>query len=279
MKLSLVVAQGNPAGKEIPIRLSQFLIGRDPDCHLRPASPLVSKRHCAIIQRDNQVFIRDFNSTNGTFVNKEQLKGERQLQSGDELRLGPLVFTVKITDVPSSSDTLSEKVSASLAETQSIPRAEKAAKPGTGTMPALKTAEGKKAGSSASLPTLKSEAEKQEPSSVSSPKAAAAAPPSPPPKAKAGSEDDDIAALLFNLDGDDSSSASKDQIPQGTTVMEALPKEVLEELDAKAEEAASSVRAPEKKSNKAKFQDHQATAEAAKSILDQYMRRSRGQQR
>jgi predicted component of type VI protein secretion system len=278
MKLSLVVAQGNPVGKEIPIRLSQFVIGRDPDCHLRPASPLVSKRHCAIIQRDNQVFIRDFNSTNGTFVNKEQLKGERQLQSGDELRLGPLVFTVKITDVPSSSDTLSEKVSASLAETQAIPPAEKVSKPGTGTMPALKSAEGKKAGSSASLPALKAQDEKKEPSSASPPKMAAT-PPSSSSKPKVSSEDDDIAALLFNLEGDDSSSASKDQIPQGTTVMESLPKEVLEEIDAKADEASSAVRAPERKSNKAKFQDHQATAEAAKSILDQYMRRSRGQQR
>lgn len=274
MKLSLVVAQGNPAGKEIPIRLSQFLIGRDPDCHLRPASPLVSKRHCAIIQRDNQVFIRDFNSTNGTFVNKEQIKGERQLQSGDELRLGPLVFTVKITDIPSSGDTLSEKVSASLAETQAISPAEKVAKPDTGTMPALKTVEGKKVGSSANLPALKAEAEKKDPGSATQPKVAAAA-----QKPKASSEDDDIAALLFNLEGDESSSASKEQIPQGTTVMESLPKEVFEEIDAKAEEAASAPRAPEKKGSKAKYQDHQATAEAAKSILDQYMRRSRGQQR
>jgi hypothetical protein len=49
MKLSLVVlTPGKMEGKSIPITLSQFLIGRDPQCHLRPASALVSKRHCAL---------------------------------------------------------------------------------------------------------------------------------------------------------------------------------------------------------------------------------------
>ena len=67
MKLSLVVkAAGAQEGKVLPISLSQFVIGRDPQCHLRPASPMISKRHCAIVQRDGKVFIQDFGSTNGT---------------------------------------------------------------------------------------------------------------------------------------------------------------------------------------------------------------------
>jgi predicted component of type VI protein secretion system len=97
MKVSLVVNQGKPEGKEIPIRLNQFLIGRDADCHLRPASPMVSKRHCALLIRDGKVFLRDFDSTNGTFVNDRPLKGETELRDGDRFRVGPLSFTVKIT--------------------------------------------------------------------------------------------------------------------------------------------------------------------------------------
>ncbi len=69
MKLRLVVVGGVHDGKAIPITVPQFVIGRDPQCQLRPASPAISKRHCAVLVRGTQVFVRDFGSTNGTFVN------------------------------------------------------------------------------------------------------------------------------------------------------------------------------------------------------------------
>src|SRR5215467_6865446 len=95
MKLSLVVlTAGKQEGKILPIALSQFVIGRDPQCQLRPASALISKRHCALIQREGKAFVRDFDSTNGTFVNNEQVKGEIELHNGDQLKIGPLMFTV-----------------------------------------------------------------------------------------------------------------------------------------------------------------------------------------
>lgn len=97
MKLTLLVlSQGKQEGKALEIKLPQFLVGRDPQCHLRPASPLISKRHCAIIQRDGKVFIRDFDSTNGTFVNDEPVKGECELSNDDQLKIGPISFTVRI---------------------------------------------------------------------------------------------------------------------------------------------------------------------------------------
>jgi predicted component of type VI protein secretion system len=97
MKLSLeVLTAGKMQGKMIPVGVAQFVIGRDPDCQLRPASPLISKRHCALLVRDNKVFVRDFDSTNGTFVNERQLKGELQIQNGDSLKAGPLAFRVHI---------------------------------------------------------------------------------------------------------------------------------------------------------------------------------------
>jgi predicted component of type VI protein secretion system len=93
MKLSLVVlTAGKMEGKSIPIPLSQFLIGRDPQCHLRPASALISKRHCAVLVRGDRVFVRDFDSTNGTFVNGEAVKGEREVKADDHLKVGPLDF-------------------------------------------------------------------------------------------------------------------------------------------------------------------------------------------
>src|SRR5262245_41143789 len=97
MKLGLLVlTAGKQEGKLLEIKLPQFLIGRDPQCQLRPASPLISKRHCAIIQRDGKVFVRDFDSTNGTFVNDQPLKGEVELKHDDALKVGPIQFKVSI---------------------------------------------------------------------------------------------------------------------------------------------------------------------------------------
>src|SRR5215813_8743118 len=97
MKLSLLVmTAGKQEGKTLEIKLPQFLIGRDPQCQLRPASPLISKRHCALIQRDGKAFIRDFDSTNGTLVNDQPVKGEVELHHDDQLKVGPLLFAVRM---------------------------------------------------------------------------------------------------------------------------------------------------------------------------------------
>ena len=97
MKLSLVVmTPGKQEGKQLEVKLTQFVIGRDPQCHLRPASPMISKRHCAVIQRDGKAFLRDFGSTNGTFVNDQPVTGEVELKNEDRLKVGPLLFIVKM---------------------------------------------------------------------------------------------------------------------------------------------------------------------------------------
>jgi pSer/pThr/pTyr-binding forkhead associated (FHA) protein len=97
MKLSLLVLnEGKASGQAVPVKLSQFIIGRDPQCQLRPASALISKRHCAILTKANKYLIRDFDSTNGTFLNDKPVKGERELKNDDILKVGPLTFRVSI---------------------------------------------------------------------------------------------------------------------------------------------------------------------------------------
>jgi predicted component of type VI protein secretion system len=101
MKLSLVVmSEGKTRGQSIPITLQQFLIGRDKECQLRPASPMISKRHCALLVKGGKAFVRDFGSTNGTFVNDDPVKGERQLNNEDILKVGPLQFRVVLELLP-----------------------------------------------------------------------------------------------------------------------------------------------------------------------------------
>jgi pSer/pThr/pTyr-binding forkhead associated (FHA) protein len=96
MEVKLVVVGGAHAGEAVPVPHSKFLIGRAEDCHLRPASELVSRHHAVILVDEAFVAIRDFASKNGTFVNGEKIKSETELKAGDRLRIGPLEFEVQL---------------------------------------------------------------------------------------------------------------------------------------------------------------------------------------
>src|SRR5262249_31917803 len=114
---------GKMEGNTIPIRQPEFLIGRDAQCHLRPASELISKRHCALRICDECVFVRDFDSTNGTQINGIPIKGEATICNGDLLKIGPLEFRVVVeafaprsnpTSLPPTARTDEDEAAASL---------------------------------------------------------------------------------------------------------------------------------------------------------------------
>src|SRR3954469_16067839 len=94
MKLKLIVLAGSKEGLEIPLKKDKFLIGRAKECALRAGSEAISRRHCAIIRRDERWTVRDLGSRNGTHVNDERITKEVPLNDGDELRVGPLKFRV-----------------------------------------------------------------------------------------------------------------------------------------------------------------------------------------
>jgi pSer/pThr/pTyr-binding forkhead associated (FHA) protein len=145
MKLSLLVlTPGKQTGKAIEIKLPQFVVGRDPQCHLRPASPLISKRHCMLIQRDGKAFIRDFDSTNGTTVNDEPVKGERELHNDDQLKIGPIAFTVRLEAgaTPSRTPVPPTKAPTALKPGSAAPAAGKTPAPATAPAGAGKPASG-----------------------------------------------------------------------------------------------------------------------------------------
>jgi pSer/pThr/pTyr-binding forkhead associated (FHA) protein len=93
-----VLAPQRYAGKTFSINVNPFEIGRDPRCHLCPSNPTASRRHCTIRIDGERVILRDTKSTNGTLVNKRLVQGETELVHGDRIRIGPLVFGVRIDD-------------------------------------------------------------------------------------------------------------------------------------------------------------------------------------
>jgi pSer/pThr/pTyr-binding forkhead associated (FHA) protein len=97
MKLNLIVlTPGNSQGKKIPVNRTPFLIGRDPKCHLRPSSPMVSTQHCSIVLRQRKLYVSDLGSTNGTFLNEVRVDKELEMHHADRLRVGPLILGVSV---------------------------------------------------------------------------------------------------------------------------------------------------------------------------------------
>lgn len=96
MKASFVVVQGKPEGLSVPLKNGEFLIGRENKCNLRPSSELISKRHCRILTNADAITIEDLGSTNGTFVNGTRIDKAVHLGDGDLIKIGPLVFAIKV---------------------------------------------------------------------------------------------------------------------------------------------------------------------------------------
>jgi pSer/pThr/pTyr-binding forkhead associated (FHA) protein len=63
-------------------------IGRVEDNAFPIPEASVSSHHCEILLRGSDIVLRDLNSTNGTFINGQQLTGEAVIKSGQIIRLG-----------------------------------------------------------------------------------------------------------------------------------------------------------------------------------------------
>lgn len=265
MKVSLVVASGVHQGKVIPITGPQFIIGRDAQCQLRPASQAISKKHCAVVVRDGQVYVKDFGSTNGTTVNEELLRGaEVAIEDGASLKLGPLDFTVKIERVPSPADgtplpAATPESAAAIAAVKAASAAPKTAPRDTTPNPARPAKPGSKespaltGSKEAAALTGSKEAAPLKPAAPAKPGGAAA--PAAPPAEQ--TEDERIAAMLLGLDED-----SGGPVPDGSTVMD---------VPVAGQEGQQP--GGEKKDDKKGGQTREGMSNAASEILRKMMRR------
>jgi len=275
MKLSLVVmTAGKSKGQAVPINLPQFIIGRDPQCNLRPASAVISKRHCAILVKDGNVSVRDFDSTNGTFVNDVPVKGEAALADGNILKIGPLEFQVKIEPSPSGAKVtpLPDKPAVVLPATE-----EAAVKPQAKTpvmpKPAVKPVP---AAAAAQIDAAADTVHANVTAGAGVPKPAAAKETPKPAGAAAEdhSDDESVAAMLLALHGEDGPPAGEEagdesNVPAGSTVMDlsVTPPNVTPPPGADAAKTTPTKK-PDPKNDPAHL--------AAKAILEKYNRRTRG---
>jgi pSer/pThr/pTyr-binding forkhead associated (FHA) protein len=92
MSIKMKVVQGKPHGSFLDFPEGEFVVGRGPECHVRPNSELISRQHCLLRIHGRDVHVRDLGSTNGTLVNGKLVVEECVLANGDTLQLGPLVL-------------------------------------------------------------------------------------------------------------------------------------------------------------------------------------------
>ena len=99
MDVKLVLFKPNGQRKEIPVNGEVTVIGRGEDCDLQVPLQSVSRRHCQLTVRGQDLTVKDLGSANGTYVNGERVN-TAELDAGDRLAVGPLIVTIQIDGVP-----------------------------------------------------------------------------------------------------------------------------------------------------------------------------------
>ncbi len=87
----LVALEGDEAGTRYELARDYMEIGRAGDADIRIPRQDISRRHCLIFFKRDRFFIRDLESTNGTFLNGARID-EMPLTHGDTIQLGESTF-------------------------------------------------------------------------------------------------------------------------------------------------------------------------------------------
>jgi len=84
----LTVVGGRSLGRVIKVEGCDVVLGRGSDVQVVIADKGISRNHSKIFCRDDELWIIDLGSTNGTFVNDERIKQPVVLKQGDYVRIG-----------------------------------------------------------------------------------------------------------------------------------------------------------------------------------------------
>ena len=83
----LVLLTEGFTGRSFELKAERSTVGRLEDNNFQIPAPSISGHHCEILLRGNDVVVKDLDSTNGTFINGEQVT-EATLPVGQTVRFG-----------------------------------------------------------------------------------------------------------------------------------------------------------------------------------------------
>jgi hypothetical protein len=95
----------SPTREDIQIE-DELVIGRGSECDLRLKDAEASRKHATFYSEGQQLFVRDEDSANGTFVNEQCISKPTVLTANDQVRIGQTIFTVQATDVEDVTPTV-----------------------------------------------------------------------------------------------------------------------------------------------------------------------------
>jgi len=90
----LVVIYGPHLGRRYELGDGEITIGREVGSTIQVDLDNVSRRHAKLMWRDGKVHVKDLGSTNGTYLNDDEIteRTEVPLRSGDLLKIGGSIF-------------------------------------------------------------------------------------------------------------------------------------------------------------------------------------------
>jgi len=88
----IYTAEQGLLGKRFVLDRSPLRVGRGTDNHVVLEGDSVSRRHAHFERRTGDWFIVDDGSTNGTYLNEEQVARDNKLNNGDRIKVGPTIL-------------------------------------------------------------------------------------------------------------------------------------------------------------------------------------------
>ena len=104
MDVKLIMFREDGSRRNFPLPPGTTRIGRQEDCTIRIPLSEVSRHHAEIHLDDEGAVLRDLGAANGTFLNNRKIQDEEDLEPGDQIMIGPVVFTVQIDGEPSDDE-------------------------------------------------------------------------------------------------------------------------------------------------------------------------------
>jgi DNA-binding winged helix-turn-helix (wHTH) protein len=80
----------------MPLSQGTNIIGRDPRAAVPLNLPGISRQHARIVIDHDGASVTDLGSKNGTLVRGERITSTVNVRDGDHIRIGPLLFTVRL---------------------------------------------------------------------------------------------------------------------------------------------------------------------------------------
>ena len=91
----IVIVEGGNKGEAISLEQAPLLIGRGNDAAIRLDDDYVSTRHARIASSDEQWFVEDLGSTNGTYVGSSRITKATTIQLGTQVRIGKTILELR----------------------------------------------------------------------------------------------------------------------------------------------------------------------------------------